>query len=57
MLIEAVTSFVVIVEVDAVDSVVPVGGGVVTDVDCSSVGEYSIVDDSWIVCVSRVVFV
>ena len=50
MLTVAVISFVVSVEVDADDSVVPVGVVVVTNVDCGSVGEdIIVVDDSWMV--------
>ena len=49
MLVVLVTSFVVSVEVDTIDSVVSVGVATVTDVDCGSVGEYIfVVDDNWL---------
>ena len=45
-----VTSFVVRVEVDTIDSLVPVGVTVVIDEDCGSMGEEIIVvDDSLLV--------
>ena len=38
------------VEVDNIDSVVPVGATIVTDVDCGSVGEdIFVVENSWLV--------
>ena len=50
MLVALVISFVVSVEVDSIDSDVPVGNAVVTDVDCGPVVENIIlVDDSWLV--------
>ena len=50
VLVLLVTSFVVSVEVDTIDSVVPVGVAIVRDVDCVSVGEDTIVvDDSCLV--------
>ena len=43
------TSFVVSVEVDTIDSVVLMGVAIVTDVNCDSVGEdIIVVDDNWL---------
>ena len=50
MLVALVISFVVSVEVDSIDSVVPVGVAIVTDVAWGSVVEdIFVVDDSWLV--------
>ena len=50
MLVALVISFVVSLEVDSIDSVVPVGVAIVTDVDCGSVVEdIFVVDVSWLV--------
>ena len=49
-MVDLITSFVVSVEVDNIDSVVPVGVTIVTDVDCGSVGEdIFVAEDSWLV--------